>query len=153
MWLYYWLAAHGINPIKDVKTITVPPPQMVANMRIGNMDGYCVGEPWNARAIFDKVGFSVATSQDIWVDHRKRCWHDSRIRAEEPQHRTRHADGGTGGLPLYRCHRNRPAVAKLIASKSYVNAPEEVIEGRFLGHYEQRHRQEMGRPELHEVLQ
>ncbi len=56
MWLNYWLAANGINPIKDVKTIVVPPPQMVANMRIGNMDGYCVGEPWNARAIYDKVG-------------------------------------------------------------------------------------------------
>ena len=38
MWLYYWLASHGINPLKDVKTITVPPPQMVANMRVGNMD-------------------------------------------------------------------------------------------------------------------
>jgi len=47
MWLYYWLATYGINPMNDVKTIVVPPPQMVANMRIGNMDGYCVGEPWN----------------------------------------------------------------------------------------------------------
>jgi nitrate/nitrite transport system substrate-binding protein len=54
MWLYYWLAAHGINPMKDVKTITVPPPQMVANMRVGNMDGFCVGEPWNNRAIMTR---------------------------------------------------------------------------------------------------
>ena len=46
MWLYYWLATYGINPMKDAKVITVPPPQMVANMRVGNMDGYCVGEPW-----------------------------------------------------------------------------------------------------------
>ncbi|HEX6829152.1 MAG TPA: CmpA/NrtA family ABC transporter substrate-binding protein, partial [Burkholderiales bacterium] len=58
MWTYYWLAANGINPMMDVKTITVPPPQMVANMRVGNMDGYCVGEPWNARAIYDKIGFT-----------------------------------------------------------------------------------------------
>jgi nitrate/nitrite transport system substrate-binding protein len=70
MWLYYWLAAHGINPFKDVKNITVPPPQMVANMRVGNMDGFCVGEPWNNRAIVDKIGFTaVTTTQDIWVDH------------------------------------------------------------------------------------
>src|SRR6186713_3538538 len=48
MWIYYWLAANGINPSSDVKTITVPPPQMVANMRVGNMDGFCVGEPWGA---------------------------------------------------------------------------------------------------------
>src|SRR5512134_2138353 len=69
MWLYYWLAANGINPMKDVKTITVPPPQMVANMRVGNMDGYCVGEPWNARAIHDKIGFTAITTQDVWKDH------------------------------------------------------------------------------------
>ena len=43
MWLYYWLAANGINPMQDAKVITVPPPQMVANMRVGNMDGFCVG--------------------------------------------------------------------------------------------------------------
>ena len=60
MWLYYWLASIGVNPMKDVKTIVVPPPQMVANMRIGNMDGYCVGEPWNARAVADNAGRSLA---------------------------------------------------------------------------------------------
>jgi nitrate/nitrite transport system substrate-binding protein len=59
MWLYYWLAAHDMHPFKDVKTITVPPPQMVANMRVGNMDGFCVGEPWGARAIYDNIGFTV----------------------------------------------------------------------------------------------
>src|SRR3546814_8580709 len=52
MWLYYWLASHGIDPTAT-RTVTVPPPQMVANMRIGNVDGFCVGEPWNARAIID----------------------------------------------------------------------------------------------------
>ncbi|MBL8453243.1 MAG: ABC transporter substrate-binding protein, partial [Zoogloea sp.] len=69
MWLYYWLAAHDIDPFKDVKNIVVPPPQMVANMRVGNMDGYCVGEPWNQRAIVDKIGFTAVTTQDIWTDH------------------------------------------------------------------------------------
>ena len=69
MWLYYWLAANGINPMKDAKVITVPPPQMVANMRIGNMDGFCVGEPWNQRAIMDGIGVTAVTTQDIWKDH------------------------------------------------------------------------------------
>ena len=50
MWMRYWLAAGGINPDKDVTLITIPPPQMVANMKVGKMDGFCVGEPWNARA-------------------------------------------------------------------------------------------------------
>jgi len=69
MWLYYWLASAGINPLKDAKVITVPPPQMVANMRVGNMDGFSVGEPWNHRAIIDGIGITAATSQDVWKDH------------------------------------------------------------------------------------
>ncbi|HHR1107606.1 TPA: ABC transporter substrate-binding protein, partial [Klebsiella aerogenes] len=69
MWLYYWLANAGIDPFADVRTVVVPPPQMVMNMRIGNMVGFCVGEPWNARAINDRIGFTAATSQQIWADH------------------------------------------------------------------------------------
>ena len=69
MWIYYWLAHYGINPFKDAKIITVPPPQMVANMRSGNMDGYCVGEPWNARAIVDGVGFTATTTQARSEEH------------------------------------------------------------------------------------
>jgi nitrate/nitrite transport system substrate-binding protein len=60
---------NGINPMKDAKVITVPPPQMVANMRVGNMDGFCVGEPWNHRAIIDGIGVTATTTQDIWKDH------------------------------------------------------------------------------------
>ena len=90
MWLYYWLAAHGINPMADVKTITVPPPQMVANMRVGNMDGYCVGEPWGARAIADKIGFTAVTTQDIWVGPSgEGARHDVRVGREAPEHRAR----------------------------------------------------------------
>ena len=63
------LAAAGVDPDKDVSTIVVPPPQMVANMQVGKMDGFCVGEPWNARAIADKIGYTSVTTQDIWKDH------------------------------------------------------------------------------------
>lgn len=137
MWLYYWLAAYGINPLKDVKTIVVPPPQMVANMRVGNMDGYCVGEPWNARAIYDKVGYTVATTQDIWVDHPEKVLGTT---AEFVQKNPNTARAMIMAV-LDACRyidatANRPQVAKLISSKSYVNAPEEVIEGRFLGKYD-----------------
>jgi nitrate/nitrite transport system substrate-binding protein len=137
MWLYYWLATYGINPMKDVKTIVVPPPQMVANMRIGNMDGYCVGEPWNARAIYDKVGFSVATSQDIWVDHPEKVLGCT---AEFVEKNPKTALAMTKAI-LEACRyidatANRAAVAKLISGKAYVNAPEEVIAGRFMGHYD-----------------
>lgn len=69
MWLYYWLATHGIDPLNEVRTLTVPPPQMVARLAGGAIDGYCAGEPWHARAIADGTGFTVATSQQIWPDH------------------------------------------------------------------------------------
>jgi nitrate/nitrite transport system substrate-binding protein len=74
MWLYYWLAANGINPMQDAKVITVPPPQMVANMRVGNMDGFCVGEPWNHRAIIDGIGVTPPPPRTSGKTTRKRCW-------------------------------------------------------------------------------
>jgi nitrate/nitrite transport system substrate-binding protein len=69
MWMRYYLGAGGIHPDKDVALITIPPPQMVANMKIGKMDGFCVGEPWNARSISDDIGFTSLNTQDIWKDH------------------------------------------------------------------------------------
>jgi nitrate/nitrite transport system substrate-binding protein len=137
MWLNYWLAANGIDPVKDVKNIVVPPPQMVANMRIGNMDGYCVGEPWNARAIFDKVGFTVATSQDIWVDHPEKVLGTTAEFVEKNPNTSRAMIMAILDACRYiEATENRAKVAKLISGKAYVNAPEEVIAGRFVGDYD-----------------
>ena len=69
MWMRYWLASGGINPDKDISLITIPPAQMVANMKVDKMDGFCVGEPWNYRAIEDKIGFTAITTQQMWKDH------------------------------------------------------------------------------------
>lgn len=68
-WLRYWLAAGGIDPDYDVNTIVIPPPQMVANMRVGTMDAFCVGEPWNQQLINQKIGYSAVQTQEIWRDH------------------------------------------------------------------------------------
>lgn len=137
MWLNYWLAANGINPVKDVKTIVVPPPQMVANMRIGNMDGYCVGEPWNARAIHDKVGYTVATSQDIWTDHpEKVLGTTAEFVAQNPNTARAMIMAVLDACRYIDAAENRAKVAKLISEKSYVNAPEDVIAGRFVGDYD-----------------
>ena len=137
MWLNYWLAANGINPVKDVKNIVVPPPQMVANMRIGNMDGYCVGEPWNARAIFDKIGFSIATSQDIWVDHpEKVVGTTAEFVSKNPNTARAIIMAVLEASKYIDATANRAKVAELISAKSYVNAPKDVILGRFLGDYD-----------------
>ncbi|MFO1434799.1 MAG: CmpA/NrtA family ABC transporter substrate-binding protein [Candidatus Competibacteraceae bacterium] len=137
MWLYYWLANAGIHPLKDVKTIVVPPPQMVANMRVGNMDGFCVGEPWNARAVYDKIGFTTITTQGIWKDHPEKVLGTTREFTEKYPNTTRALlaavleTARTIDVPD-----NRAGVAKIIAGKAYVNAPEEVILDRFIGEYD-----------------
>lgn len=137
MWLNYWLAAQGVNPITDVKTIVVPPPQMVANMRVGNMDGYCVGEPWGARAISDNIGFTVTTTQDIWADHPEKVLGSTAKFVKENPNTARALIAAVLDASRWIDNpKNRPLVAKLISGKAYVNAPEEVIVGRFLGHYE-----------------
>jgi nitrate/nitrite transport system substrate-binding protein len=137
MWLNYWLAASGINPVKDVKNIVVPPPQMVANMRIGNMDGYCVGEPWNARAVYDKLGFTVTTSQDIWVDHpEKVVGTTAEFAAKNPNTARAIIMAVLEASKYIDATANRAKVAELISAKSYVNAPKDVILGRFLGDYD-----------------
>lgn len=69
LWMRYWLAAGGIDPDSDVETIVVPPPQMVANMKVGTMDAFCVGEPWNAQLVDQGIGFTALTSGELWSKH------------------------------------------------------------------------------------
>ena len=137
MWLYYWLATYGINPISDVKTITVPPPQMVANMRVGNMDGFCVGEPWNNRAIYDKIGFTAETTQGIWKDHPEKTLGTT---AEFVQKYPNTARAMIAAIldasKFIDVMANRKKVAEIIADKSYVNCPVEVIDQRLEGSYD-----------------
>lgn len=69
LWMRYWLAAGGIDPTSEVDLIVVPPPQMVANMKVGNMEAFCVGEPWNEQLVNQKIGFTAATTGEIWDRH------------------------------------------------------------------------------------
>lgn len=69
LWIRYWLAAAGIDPERDVQTIVVPPPQMVANMKVGTMDAFCVGEPWNDQLVNQRIGFTAAVTGELWKDH------------------------------------------------------------------------------------
>jgi nitrate/nitrite transport system substrate-binding protein len=69
LWIRYWLAAGGIDPDKDISTIVVPPPQMVANMKVGNMDAFCVGEPWNEQLVNQNIGFTACSTGELWAKH------------------------------------------------------------------------------------
>ncbi|MDB5920978.1 MAG: nitrate transporter [Massilia sp.] len=138
MWLYYWLATYGINPIKDAKVITVPPPQMVANMRVGNMDGFCVGEPWNHRAIVDGVGITAATTQDIWRDHPEKTLGTTSewVKAHPNTARALVAAILEAGRWIDASLSNKTKMAETIADKSYVNTSVDVINQRILGRYQ-----------------
>ncbi len=138
MWLYYWLASAGINPLKDTKVITVPPPQMVANMRVGSMDGYCVGEPWNHRAIADGIGVSALTTQDIWKDHpEKVLGAQAEFVKKNPNtcraviaailEASKWIDAGLA---------NKNKMADTISNQAYVNTSRDVIVERILGRYQ-----------------
>jgi nitrate/nitrite transport system substrate-binding protein len=74
LWMRYWLAAGGIDPSKDVSVIVVPPPQMVANMKVGNMDAFCVGEPWNEQLVNQGIGFTACTTGEIWKHHPEKAF-------------------------------------------------------------------------------
>ena len=67
--LRYWLASGGIDPDQDVNLAVIPPAQMVSNLQSNNIDGYCVGEPWNSRAVHEGLGVIMATDLDIWAGH------------------------------------------------------------------------------------
>uniref|UniRef100_Q07S67 ABC-type nitrate transport system periplasmic component n=1 Tax=Rhodopseudomonas palustris (strain BisA53) TaxID=316055 RepID=Q07S67_RHOP5 len=69
LWIRYWLAAGGIDPDKDIETIVVPPPQMVANMKVGTMDCFCVCEPWNLQLIHQDIGYTALTTGELWNKH------------------------------------------------------------------------------------
>jgi nitrate/nitrite transport system substrate-binding protein len=74
LWMRYWLAAGGINPDQDVVLEPVPPPQMVANMKVGTVDAFCVGEPWNAQLVSQKLGYSALVTGELWKDHPEKAF-------------------------------------------------------------------------------
>ncbi len=143
MWLRYYLAAGGINPGDaagagaDISLITIPPPQMVANMKVGKMDGFCVGEPWNAKAIAEEVGYTAITTQDIWKDHpEKVCAFTEEFAEKNPK---------TVKAVLKALHEssvwldkmdNRAEGAQIVSAATYINCPPEAILGRFQGKYD-----------------
>ncbi|WP_395056752.1 CmpA/NrtA family ABC transporter substrate-binding protein [Polaromonas sp.] len=138
MWLYYWLASVGVNPMKDVKVITVPPPQMVANMRVGNMDGYCVGEPWGHRAIADGIGITAATTQDIWKDHPEKVLGTTADFVKKNPNTARAVTAAIieAGKWIDASLGNKNKMAETVADKSYVNTSVDVINQRILGRYQ-----------------
>jgi len=137
LWMRYYLAAGSINPDKDISLIVVPPAQMVSNMRIGKMDGFCVGEPWNARSIADGIGYTSVTTQDIWQDHpEKVCAFTADYTDKNPK---------TVKAVLKALHEasvwlddmnHRPEQCDIVSKPTYINCDAKTILGRLQGHYD-----------------
>jgi len=137
MWTRYWLASGGINPDKDITLITIPPPQMVANMKVGKMDGFCVGEPWNARAIADGIGYTAVTTQQLWPDHpEKVLGFSEEFAAKHPKTVQAVIRAIIEASQYIDTMENRTHVAEVIARPQYINTQKEVILGRMQGKYD-----------------
>lgn len=135
IWLRNWMASAGVSQ-KSVGIITIPPPQMVANMRVDNMEGYCVGEPWNGVAAAQGLGFTQIASQDIWKHHPEKA-----LVVNKDFAANRKDDLKLVMKAIIEAQRwldvpgNRSKAAAIIADVRYVNAKAQlpVIEGRLKG--------------------
>ncbi len=135
MWMHLTLAAAGIDPKKVTLKVT-PPPQMVANMTAGNLDGYNVGEPWGGKAVADNVGFTFVATQDLWKDHPEKALVVNGKFAD-----TRRDDLKKVMMAMLEASQyidtmaNRGKVAEMIGTKAYTGAEPKVIADRLMGKY------------------
>jgi nitrate/nitrite transport system substrate-binding protein len=137
MWMRYYLGQGGIHPDKDVALVTIPPAQMVANMKIDKMDGFCVGEPWNARAIADDIGYTAITTQEMWKDHPEKVFAFTKEFAEKNPRSVKACLKAVHEASVWLDDlKNRPEQAAIVSRPTYINCPPELILGRLKGEYD-----------------
>jgi nitrate/nitrite transport system substrate-binding protein len=133
IWLRNWLAAAGVNS-RSVGIITIPPPQMVANMKVDNMEGFSVGEPWNGVAASQGIGFTQISSQDIWKNHPEKALVANKVFAETDKEDLKNVMKAIiEACKWLDAMGNRKKAAVILSKPAYVNAPVQVIEARLLG--------------------
>jgi nitrate/nitrite transport system substrate-binding protein len=137
LWIRYWLAAGGIDPDKDIETIVVPPAQMVANMKVGTQDCFCVCEPWNDQLIHQDIGYTALTTGELWNNHPEKAlglraaWVDKYPRAAkallmavmEAQQWCDKAE-------------NKAEMAAICAKRQWINVPVGDVAPRMAGHFD-----------------
>jgi nitrate/nitrite transport system substrate-binding protein len=136
MQLRNYLAAHGLDPDKDVAYRVVPPTEYVSNLRVGSIDGFFGGEPGGQRAVYEGAGFIHLISKEIWDGHP--CCSVTAAESWITEHPNTF-------MAFYRAiisaslhvsdRNNRPGMAKVLAQPQYLNAPEPVIEQVITGRY------------------
>lgn len=133
----YWMGSAGIDPDNDVRLIVIPPPQMVANLRARNIVGYCVGEPWNERAVQAGLGRTIITNYEIWNNNPEKVvgvnleWSEKYPNTHKAVVRALIEAAQWMDKP-----ENRMEVVEIISQKSYVNAPPEVVKMSMTGTFQ-----------------
>ncbi len=137
-WLRYWITAGGLDPKMDsLELKPIPPPEMFNNLNQENVRGYCVGEPWNARAVLKQKGFTTMTSQDIWEHHPEKALVVNAAFAEEQRDTLTDLMGAILAAQRWADDpANVGEVAELIGVEKYVNATVDEIRSRLAGDYE-----------------
>jgi nitrate/nitrite transport system substrate-binding protein len=134
LWMRYWLAAAGINPNTDVETIVVPPPQMVANMKVGTMDAFCVGEPWNAQLVAQGIGYSALTTGELWSKHPEKSL---AVRADFAETNPKAAEALLMAVMEAQqwcdADANKDEMADIVSKRAWFNVKKEDIIGRLKG--------------------
>lgn len=130
----YWMASAGIDPDQDVRLIVIPPPQMVANLKSNNIVGYCVGEPWNQRAVEMGIGKSITTNYEIWNNNPEKVFGVTKEWADKNPGSHKAAVKALIEASVWMDKpENRKEVVKIISAKSYVNAPTSVVDNSMTG--------------------
>ena len=132
LWLRYWLAAGGVNPDVDCSTIVIPPPQMVANMKAGTQDAFCVGEPWNGQLVSQKVGYTATTTSEIWMNHPEKALGMRADWVDKHPNAARALIAATMESAQW-CEKNRAAMCAITAGRQYINVPTGDIVPRLQG--------------------
>ncbi len=135
--LRYYVAEHGLDPDKDIQIRVVPPPEMVANLRAGNLDGFLGPDPFNQRAVYEKAGFIHILSKEIWNGHPCCAFAASKEFAETMPNTFGAVFKAIVDATHYASKKeNRVAIAKAIAPKNYLNQPEEVLTQILTGRFD-----------------
>ncbi len=132
-----WLSSFEIDPDRDVRIVIVPPPQMVANLKAGNLDGFCVGEPWNSVAVQARVGWCIAVSAELEPNHPEKVL---MVRRDFAQERAGEHCALVAAL-LNACEycqapENREHVIRTLAREEYVGAAEVALRAGFSGKFD-----------------
>jgi nitrate/nitrite transport system substrate-binding protein len=137
LWVRYWMAAGGVDPNRDINTIVVPPAQMVANMKVGSMDTFCVCEPWNLQLIHQKIGYTALTTSELWMNHPEKAFAMRADYVQANPNATKALLKAVMEAQMW-CEdpKNRAEVAEICSRRRWISAPVEDIVERIKGNFD-----------------